>query len=172
MPVFFQPAYFRVLGWHKCCSPTSLIKLFSGGVWTLVQFLLLWLRLVANSTYLPLFGWKSFFAAPTWCYHYLIDWLLQDEDPYVRKTAAVSVAKLHDINSSLVEEQGFLDSLKVRNYFMTQGLLRIIYFQISVKWVKFRFRFRSDSEVESGWPIRKATIRTFILYTIKANYCN
>ena len=37
---------------------------------------------------------------------------LKDEDPYVRKTAAVSVAKLHDINASLVEEQGFLDSLK------------------------------------------------------------
>ena len=37
---------------------------------------------------------------------------LKDEDPYVRKTAAVSVAKLHDINSALVEEQGFLDSLK------------------------------------------------------------
>ena len=37
---------------------------------------------------------------------------LKDEDPYVRKTAAVSVAKLHDINSTLVEEQGFLDSLK------------------------------------------------------------
>jgi len=37
---------------------------------------------------------------------------LKDEDPYVRKTAAVSVAKLHDINAALVEEQGFLDSLK------------------------------------------------------------
>lgn len=37
---------------------------------------------------------------------------LKDEDPYVRKTAAVSVAKLFDINSALVEEQGFLDSLK------------------------------------------------------------
>jgi len=37
---------------------------------------------------------------------------LKDEDPYVRKTAAVSVAKLHDINANLVEEQGFLDSLK------------------------------------------------------------
>jgi vesicle coat complex subunit len=34
----------------------------------------------------------------------------------VRKTAAVSVAKLHDINSSLVEEQGFLDSLKVGRF--------------------------------------------------------
>ena len=31
---------------------------------------------------------------------------------YVRKTAAVSVAKLHDINSALVEDQGFLDMLR------------------------------------------------------------
>ena len=31
--------------------------------------------------------------------------LRKDEDPYVRKTAAVSVAKLHDINATLVEEQ-------------------------------------------------------------------
>lgn len=37
---------------------------------------------------------------------------LRDEDPYVRKTAAVSVAKLHDINAQLVEDQGFLDILK------------------------------------------------------------
>jgi len=37
---------------------------------------------------------------------------LKDEDPYVRKTAAVSVAKLHDINSHLVEDQGFLDLLR------------------------------------------------------------
>ncbi|XP_060603600.1 AP-1 complex subunit beta-1-like [Ruditapes philippinarum] len=35
-----------------------------------------------------------------------------DEDPYVRKTAAVCVAKLHDINAQLVEDQGFLDLLK------------------------------------------------------------
>ena len=41
-------------------------------------------------------------------------WLLQDDDPYVRKTAAVCVAKLHDINSELVEDRGFLDTLKVR----------------------------------------------------------
>ena len=38
---------------------------------------------------------------------------LQDDDPYVRKTAAMCVAKLHDINSELVEDQGFLDTLKV-----------------------------------------------------------
>lgn len=37
---------------------------------------------------------------------------LRDEDPYVRKTAAVCVAKLHDINGNLVEEQGFLDALR------------------------------------------------------------
>ncbi|XP_034951491.1 AP-1 complex subunit beta-1 isoform X2 [Chelonus insularis] len=37
---------------------------------------------------------------------------LRDEDPYVRKTAAVCVAKLYDINASLVEDLGFLDQLK------------------------------------------------------------
>ncbi|XP_072934279.1 AP-1 complex subunit beta-1 isoform X2 [Epargyreus clarus] len=37
---------------------------------------------------------------------------LKDEDPYVRKTAAVCVAKLYDISSSMVEDQGFLDQLK------------------------------------------------------------
>ncbi|XP_057352790.1 AP-2 complex subunit beta-like isoform X3 [Manis pentadactyla] len=37
---------------------------------------------------------------------------LKDEDPYVRKTAAVCVAKLYDINAQMVEDQGFLDSLR------------------------------------------------------------
>ena len=37
----------------------------------------------------------------------------QDDDPYVRKTAAVCVAKLYDINPELVEDRGFLDALKV-----------------------------------------------------------
>ena len=36
----------------------------------------------------------------------------QDDDPYVRKTAAICVAKLHDINAELVEDRGFLDSLR------------------------------------------------------------
>ncbi|CAD5222562.1 unnamed protein product [Bursaphelenchus xylophilus] len=36
---------------------------------------------------------------------------MKDEDPYVRKTAAVCVAKLHDINPQLVEEQGFVELL-------------------------------------------------------------
>jgi AP-1 complex subunit beta-1 len=37
---------------------------------------------------------------------------LKDEDPYVRKTAAVCVAKLHDINPEMVEDRGFLDTLR------------------------------------------------------------
>ena len=38
----------------------------------------------------------------------------QDEDPYVRKTAAVCVAKLFDINPEMVDDRGFLDMLRVR----------------------------------------------------------
>ena len=37
---------------------------------------------------------------------------MQDADPYVRKTAAVCVAKLYDINPELVHDQGFLDMLR------------------------------------------------------------
>jgi AP-1 complex subunit beta-1 len=37
---------------------------------------------------------------------------LQDDDPYVRKTAAVCVAKLYDINPELVDDRGFLDQLR------------------------------------------------------------
>lgn len=37
---------------------------------------------------------------------------LKDEDPYVRKTAAVCVAKLYDICPELVEDRGFLDILR------------------------------------------------------------
>uniref|UniRef100_A0A8R1HTR7 Adaptin_N domain-containing protein n=2 Tax=Caenorhabditis japonica TaxID=281687 RepID=A0A8R1HTR7_CAEJA len=36
---------------------------------------------------------------------------MKDEDPYVRKTAAVCVAKLHDMNPSLVKDQGFVELL-------------------------------------------------------------
>jgi len=36
---------------------------------------------------------------------------LRDEDPYVRKTAAVCVAKLYDIAPDLVKERGFLEVL-------------------------------------------------------------
>ena len=37
---------------------------------------------------------------------------LKDDDPYVRKTAAICVAKLYDINPELAEDQGFLDMLR------------------------------------------------------------
>ncbi|KAF2291811.1 hypothetical protein GH714_035699 [Hevea brasiliensis] len=46
---------------------------------------------------------------------YLCDPLLRclkDDDPYVRKTGAICVAKLFDINAELVEDRGFLESLK------------------------------------------------------------
>eukprot|EP01104_Vermistella_antarctica_P014792 TRINITY_DN4715_c0_g4_i1.p1 TRINITY_DN4715_c0_g4~~TRINITY_DN4715_c0_g4_i1.p1 ORF type:complete len:940 (+),score=338.52 TRINITY_DN4715_c0_g4_i1:85-2820(+) len=36
---------------------------------------------------------------------------LKDSDPYVRKTAAIAVAKLYDINPELVIDQGFIESL-------------------------------------------------------------
>lgn len=36
---------------------------------------------------------------------------MEDEDPYVRKTAAVAVAKLYDITPEVVEEQGFIELL-------------------------------------------------------------
>lgn len=37
---------------------------------------------------------------------------LQDRDPYVRKTAAIAVAKLYDMNPELVEERGFVSTLR------------------------------------------------------------
>ncbi|KAF7632781.1 AP complex subunit beta [Meloidogyne graminicola] len=36
---------------------------------------------------------------------------MRDEDPYVRKTAAICVAKLHDINAQMVVDQGFVEML-------------------------------------------------------------
>ncbi|CAN0179438.1 unnamed protein product, partial [Laminaria digitata] len=46
------------------------------------------------------------------CLLCLIEHLLLFLDPYVRKTAAVCVAKLYDINAELVEDQGFLQILR------------------------------------------------------------
>lgn len=37
---------------------------------------------------------------------------LRDNNPYVRKTAAVCVAKLYDINPELAIEGGFVDQLR------------------------------------------------------------
>jgi len=36
----------------------------------------------------------------------------QDPDPYVRKTSAICIPKVYDINPELVEDQGFLDILR------------------------------------------------------------
>eukprot|EP01116_Phalansterium_solitarium_P013980 TRINITY_DN3145_c0_g2_i1.p1 TRINITY_DN3145_c0_g2~~TRINITY_DN3145_c0_g2_i1.p1 ORF type:complete len:907 (-),score=445.47 TRINITY_DN3145_c0_g2_i1:185-2905(-) len=36
---------------------------------------------------------------------------LKDKDPYVRKTAALAVAKLHDVDPDRVDQQGFMDQL-------------------------------------------------------------
>eukprot|EP00922_Rhytidocystis_sp_ex-Travisia-forbesii_P021284 GHVS01031196.1.p1 GENE.GHVS01031196.1~~GHVS01031196.1.p1 ORF type:complete len:911 (+),score=148.84 GHVS01031196.1:143-2875(+) len=36
----------------------------------------------------------------------------KDQDPYVRKTAAICIAKLYDISPEMVEEQGFIDILQ------------------------------------------------------------
>ena len=36
----------------------------------------------------------------------------QDEDPYVRKTAAICVAKCYQISAEVVEEQGLIELLK------------------------------------------------------------
>ena len=36
---------------------------------------------------------------------------LKDQDPYVRKTAAITVAKLYEISPDLVVDQGFIDGL-------------------------------------------------------------
>lgn len=37
---------------------------------------------------------------------------LQDKNSFVRKTAALSVAKLYNMNAQLVVDQGFLEQLK------------------------------------------------------------
>jgi len=37
---------------------------------------------------------------------------LKDSDPYVRKTAAICVVKLHEISPELVADQGFIESLE------------------------------------------------------------
>lgn len=37
---------------------------------------------------------------------------LKDDDPYVRKTAAICVAKLYDISNELVESRGFIEVLQ------------------------------------------------------------
>ena len=67
----------------------------------------------------------------------------------MRKTAAVCVAKLHDINSQLVEDQGFIELLKellsdsipmVTIYCKTQHYLTLSIFRLLLtllqRWLK------------------------------------
>lgn len=69
---------------------------------------------------------------------------LKDEDPYVRKTAAVCVAKLHDINAQMVEDQGFLDSLRD---LIADSNPMVMYFHFFMreqylKWVSLKSMFK------------------------------
>jgi len=57
---------------------------------------------------------------------YLIDPLkeaLRDEDPYVRKTAVLCAAKMHEINPAIIEQQGFL---KVLENLLTDGNAMVV----------------------------------------------
>jgi len=72
------------------------------------QGVLLFVSNFVNLPLLPAFG-----DMVHRCIRYDMIQSVQDDDPYVRKTAAVCVAKLHDINAELVEDRGFLDTLKV-----------------------------------------------------------
>ncbi len=41
-----------------------------------------------------------------------LDDAMNDEDPYVRKTAAICVAKVYEVNQSKVEEAGLVNKLR------------------------------------------------------------
>ena len=83
---------------------------------------------------------------------------LKDEDPYVRKTAAVCVAKLHDINAQLVEDQGFLDSLRdlLSDSNPMVGLsgcisfLTVAFYFLLKKIIQFAAVISSDSTLEAN----------------------
>jgi len=58
--------------------------------------------------------------------NYLVDVLktsLEDEDPYVRKTAVLCVAKMYELDSTLMEDQGFLVIL---NNMLTDGNAMVV----------------------------------------------
>jgi AP-1 complex subunit beta-1 len=93
---------------------------------------------------------------------YLLDPLqraLKDEDPYVRKTAAVCVAKLHDINPELVEDHGFLESL--------QALLR----DANPMVVANAVAALQEIQEVSGRPVFKITPDTFSQLLPALNEC-
>ncbi|XP_048353739.1 AP-2 complex subunit beta-like [Sphaerodactylus townsendi] len=81
---------------------------------------------------------------------------LKDEDPYVRKTAAVCVAKLHDINAQMVEDQGFLDSLRDliadSNPMVTYPFRRIPHIAVWLEQQAVLLGFGEGPQVDPGPP--------------------
>ena len=84
---------------------------------------------------------------------------LKDEDPYVRKTAAVCVAKMHDINAPLVEDQGFLDLLKdllsdsnpmVSNRIVHIIMLMQAIYKVPTLWLKVLNNVNIQNNVHQG----------------------
>ena len=50
---------------------------------------------------------------------------LRDESPYVRKTAAICVAKLFDLNPTLCLENGFLETLQETGWNIVEAARRL-----------------------------------------------
>ena len=83
---------------------------------------------------------------------------LKDEDPYVRKTAAVCVAKLHDINAQLVEDQGFLDSLRdllsdsnpMVGLIGSISFLTVVFYFLLKKIIQFAAVISSDGTLQAN----------------------
>ena len=101
----------------------------------------------------------------TWGSH-LVEYLceplrkcLKDEDPYVRKTAAVCVAKLHDINASLVEDQGFLDLLRDLLSDSNPMVSTVVLMHCSVNTYFYSESDRNQSQEESSPAWTQQTYR-------------
>lgn len=68
---------------------------------------------------------------------------LQDDNPYVRKTAAIGVAKLYDLKPTLAMENGFVGQLKemvadsnpmVSLYSTIQHQFHSLYLHAKLRW--------------------------------------
>lgn len=91
---------------------------------------------------------------------------LKDEDPYVRKTAAVCVAKLHDINSQLVEDQGFLDSLRdlLSDSNPMVGLIGSISFLTKVFYFLLKKIIQFAAVISSDGTLQANEIETYFFF--------
>lgn len=97
---------------------------------------------------------------------------LKDEDPYVRKTAAVCVAKLHDINAQLVEDQGFLDTLKdlisdSNPMVIVFCLLHLLFIQVAVTTLPSRWH-PTPFLPDSLFGVNKPLLGNFCLSGLQA----